>query len=170
MSVISTLQPASLGCFHGLLAEKEEEWLLNTCNTVSRSNYRYDCAGIEHTVRVWWSHQRCLGQTFCSVSKPPRTVPRRWSSICHKEPLYLYLHMFLSALWDFRIQPQSNKNQWAGLFLLGLSFMDETLSLRRTKLDFLPLCRVCVAWSPRARIHKLPSVQSKEFKTDFFLG
>lgn len=62
MSVISTLQPASLGCFHGLLAEEEEEELLK---------------------RLSHSLAQQLEIRLCRHGN----VPRRWSSICHKQPL-----------------------------------------------------------------------------------
>lgn len=52
MRGISTLQPASLGCFHGLLAENEtgEEWRVNTGNVIRYKGSRYGSAGTNRAV------------------------------------------------------------------------------------------------------------------------
>lgn len=48
MRGISTLQPGSLGCFHGLLAENE---MVNTGNVITYNDCRYDC-GTKRAVRA----------------------------------------------------------------------------------------------------------------------
>lgn len=53
MRGINTLQPGSLGCFHGLLAENEteEECRVNTGNVITYNDCRYDC-GTKRAVRA----------------------------------------------------------------------------------------------------------------------
>lgn len=55
MRGISTLQPGSLGCFHGLLAENEieEEWRVNTDNVIRYKDYRYGSAGTNCAVSAY---------------------------------------------------------------------------------------------------------------------
>lgn len=54
MRGISTLQPRSLDCFRGLLAENEmeEECWVNTGNVIIYNDYRYDSAGTKRAVRA----------------------------------------------------------------------------------------------------------------------
>lgn len=52
MRGISTLQPGSLGCFHGLLAENETGRVaVNTANVITYNHCRYDC-GTKRAVRA----------------------------------------------------------------------------------------------------------------------